>query len=82
MRPGGCLLTGQVVSGMKVARAWSWLLCGTLEPVAPRPRAANGAVLACGRLVEGSAPSSGNCEVLSTERGTGADRPVVALKAR
>jgi hypothetical protein len=43
--PGGCLLTGQVVSGMKVARAWSGLLCGTLEPVAPRPRAASGAVL-------------------------------------
>ena len=42
--PGGCLLTGQVVSGMKVARAWSGLWCGTLEPVAPRPRAASGAV--------------------------------------
>ena len=51
--PGGCLLIGQVVSGMKVARAWSGLLCGTLEPVAPRPRAASGAVLgprsSCGR---------------------------------
>jgi hypothetical protein len=80
MEPGGCLLTGQVVSGMKVARAWSGLLCGTLEPVAPRPRAASGAALACGRLVEGRPPSSGNCEGLSTERGTGADRLVVAVK--
>jgi hypothetical protein len=44
--PGGSLLTGQVVSGMKVARAWSWLSCGTLEPVAPRPRATSGAT--CG----------------------------------
>ena len=33
--PGGSLLTGQVVSGMEVARAWSGLLCGTWEPVAP-----------------------------------------------
>ena len=41
--PGGCLLTGQVVSGVKVARAWSGLWCGTREPVAPRPRAASGA---------------------------------------
>ena len=32
--PGGCLLTGQVVSGVKVARAWSGLSCGTREPVA------------------------------------------------
>src|SRR5450755_1137280 len=37
---GGCLLTGQMLSGMKVARAWSGLRCGTWEPVAPRPRAA------------------------------------------
>jgi hypothetical protein len=51
-----------------------------LEPVAPRPRAASGAALACGCLVEGRPPSSGNCEGLSTERGTGADRLVVAVK--
>jgi len=42
--PGGCLLTGQAVSGMEVARAWSGLRCGTWEPVVPRPRAASGAV--------------------------------------
>jgi len=29
---GRYLLTGQVLSGMKVARAWSWRLCGTCEP--------------------------------------------------
>ena len=47
--PGGCLLIGQVVSGMEVARAWPGLWCGTCEPVVPRSRAASGAVVACGR---------------------------------
>ena len=37
IEPGGCLLIGQVVSGMEVARAWSGLRCGTWEPVVPRP---------------------------------------------
>ena len=41
--PGGCLLIGQVVSGVKVARAWSGLSCGTREPVAPRGRLATAA---------------------------------------
>jgi hypothetical protein len=31
--PGGCLLIGQVVSGMKAARAQSGRPCGTWEPV-------------------------------------------------
>jgi hypothetical protein len=44
---GGCLLIGQVVSGVEVARAWSGLRCGTWEPVVPRPRAASGAAWAC-----------------------------------
>lgn len=35
---GGCLLTGQVVSGMKAARARSGRPCGTWEPVAPMTR--------------------------------------------
>jgi hypothetical protein len=47
--PGGSLPTGQAVSGMEVARAWSGLRCGTCEPVVPRPRAASGAELARGR---------------------------------
>ena len=51
--PGGCLLIGQVRSGMKVARAWFGLRCGTCEPVVPRPRAASGAVVACGRWWKG-----------------------------
>jgi hypothetical protein len=32
--PGGSLLTGQVVSGIKAARAQSGRPCGTWEPVA------------------------------------------------
>jgi hypothetical protein len=36
--PGGSLPTGQVVSGMKVARARLRLLCGTWEPVASMRR--------------------------------------------
>jgi hypothetical protein len=34
--PGGCLFTGQVVSGMYAARAWVRLLHGTWEPVVLR----------------------------------------------
>jgi hypothetical protein len=36
--PGECLLIGQAVSGMEVARAWFGLWCGTWEPVVSRPR--------------------------------------------
>jgi hypothetical protein len=43
-KPGGSLLTGQAVSGMKVARAWPGLWYGTWEPVVPRLRAASGGV--------------------------------------
>jgi len=67
--PGGCLLTGQVVSGVKVARAWSGLSCGTREPVAPMGRPASGAVLARGRSSGARTPSSGNCEGESSDAG-------------
>jgi hypothetical protein len=60
--PGGCLLIGQVVSGVKVARAWSGLLRGTREPVVPTGRSASGAGLSCGRWSRARTPSSGNCE--------------------
>ena len=60
--PGGSLPTGQVASGMKAARAWSGLLCGTREPVAPTGWSASGAVLSCGRASQARTPSSGNCE--------------------
>jgi hypothetical protein len=38
--PGGCLLIGQVVSGIKAARAQSGRPCGTWEPVVSIPRLA------------------------------------------
>jgi hypothetical protein len=70
--PGGNLLTAQAVSGMKAARAWSRLRCGTWEPVAPRRLPAPPAA-------RGRPPSSTNCKG-RVPGGTGADRPVVARK--
>ena len=79
--PGGCLLIDQVVSGMEVARAWSGLRCGTWEPVVPRPRAASGAVMACGRAWKGDPQAAETVRGRVPMWGTGADRPVVAVKA-
>ncbi|MCA1709576.1 MAG: hypothetical protein LC808_42380, partial [Actinobacteria bacterium] len=86
---GGCLLIGQAVSGVKVARSWFGLLCGTGEPVAPRPRAASGASIGPRPLVEARTPSSGNCEGESSDAGHrgGPDRsscegPVMGLERR
>jgi hypothetical protein len=59
---GGCLLIGQAVSGVKVARAWSGLSCGTREPLAPTGWLASGAGVASGRSSQARTPSSGNCE--------------------
>src|SRR5436190_14101751 len=78
--PGGGLLTGQVVSGMEVARAWSGLRCGTWEPVVPRPRAASGAAMACGRAWKGDPQAAETARGGVPMRGTGADRLVVALR--
>ncbi len=87
--PGGCLLIGQVVSGVKVARAWSGLSCGTREPVAPRPRAASGASSGLRLLVEARTPSSGNCEGESSDAGhrggpsrSSDEGPVMGLERR
>jgi hypothetical protein len=65
---GGCLLIGQAVSGMEVARAWSGLLHGTWEPVAPSRRSAHWTMGPL-RSSPGRTPSSGNCEGLSTDAG-------------
>ena len=62
--PGGCLLTGQVVTGVKVARARFRDQHGTWEPVAPMVLAGCWAGAA-----EGSPPSSRNCEGPSTGAG-------------
>ena len=78
--PGGSLLTGQAVSGVEVARAWSGLRCGTCEPVVPRPRAASGASPGPRPSVEGRPPSGRSARGRVPMRGTGADRLVLALK--
>jgi len=77
---GGCLLIGQAVSGVEVARAWSGLSCGTCEPVFRWG----------GRPVERLRPAAGRLErepqAAESARGsvamrdTGADRLVVAVK--
>jgi hypothetical protein len=77
--PGGSLLTGQAVSGMKVARAWSWLSCGTWEPVAPSRRSAHWTVGPSGRR-QGVPQAAGTARGRVPVRGTGADRPVVAAR--
>ena len=71
--PGGC-------PAWMVARAWSGLLCGTREPVAPMGRPASGAVLACGWSSGARTPSSRSARGRVVMRGTGADLTVVAMK--
>src|SRR5438445_10345881 len=78
--PGGSLPIGQAVSGRKVARAWSGLRCGTCEPVVPRPRAASGAVLACGRSRKREPQAAETVRGRVVMWGTGADSLVVAMK--
>jgi len=75
---GENLPTAQAVSGMKVARAWLRLWCGTWEPVA-----SNAAV---GLGERPARPSKGEPQAAETARGrvpmrgTGTDRLVVATK--
>jgi len=87
--PGGSLPTGQVTSGMKAARAWSGLWCGTREPVAPMGRLASGAVLSCGQSSGARTPSGGNREGESSDAGhrdgptrTSDEGPVMGLERR
>lgn len=83
--PGECLLIGQVVSGMKAARAWVRLLCGTWEPVVLR----NDRPVVCDLRpgVSGRAPSGGNCEGSCTgarhrggPSGSSVEGPVMGLE--
>jgi hypothetical protein len=82
---GGSLLIAQVVSGMKVARAWVRLLHGTGEPVALR----SGQPVAFGLrlVVHGRTPSGRNREGLSTvaghrggPSGSSVENPVMGLE--
>src|SRR5512144_235379 len=79
--PGGCPLTGQVVSGMKATRAWSAAAAWNVgRPTAIRPPE---------RVVRGRPPSSRNCEVPSTDAGwvgglarSSAEAPVMGVERR
>lgn len=65
--PGGSLLIGQVVSGMKVARAWVGLLRGRREPVVSRD---GQSVVYCLRLAGyGRIPSGCTRKDKSTDAG-------------
>jgi len=75
---GRNLSTAQVVSGIKAARAQLRLWHGTCEPVASIPRPAGGRV-ACW-LREGGPQAAGTVRGRVPMRGTGADRPVVAVR--
>jgi hypothetical protein len=79
MSLGDTRCTAQVVSGMKVARAWLWLRYGTWEPVALRMRIASGEVLACGCAWKGEPQAAGTVRGRVPMWGTGADCPVVAV---
>ena len=82
---GGCLLIGQVVSGVEVARAWSWLLHGTWEPVVPRDdqlvasglRLAVSGKVSSGRSREGRIPVVGHRDGPSRSSDEG---PVMGLE--
>jgi len=72
-----------------VARAWSGLLCGTREPVAPMGRPASGAVLGLRLVVWSENPKQQICEGESSDAGHrgGPDRssdegPVMGLERR
>jgi len=78
--PGGNLSTAQAVSGIKAARAQLRLWCGTWEPVAPIRRPFTGSRLAP-RSREGGPQAAGTARGRVPMRGTGTDRPVVAMKA-
>ncbi len=71
---GGCLFTGQMVSGMKVARARFRRQCGTRERLAPMPLARCWA----GRR-EGEAQAAETVRARVPMRGRRADRLVVVM---
>ena len=66
---------------MEVARAWSWLLCGTWEPVATRRRSAHWTVGPSGRR-QGDPQAAETVRGRVPMRGTGAGRLVVAARPR
>ena len=88
-QPGGCLLTGQVVPGVKAARAWSGLLCGTREPVAPMGRPGQWSSSVLRPVVWSENPKQQICEGESSDAGhrggptrSSSEGPVMGLERR
>lgn len=83
LRPGrssevACIAV-RAVSGMEAARAWSRLWHGTWEPVASTPVAVHWTEMVP-RLREGEPQARKPARGRVPSRGTGADRPAVAVK--
>jgi hypothetical protein len=76
--PGGYLPTAQVVPGIKVARAWFRLWCGTREGVAPN--VATGLRSCPARSSKGEPRAAGTARGRVPTRGTLTDCPVVAMR--
>ena len=77
--PGGSLFIGQVVSGMKAARAWVGLLCGTWN-LSSRRMIDQWLLVACGWLFQGRLQAAGTVRRRVLMRGTGTDRLVVVMR--
>jgi hypothetical protein len=78
--PGGDLSTAQAVSGIKVARAWSGRWQGTWEPVASIASSRSLGLLQPHGCREGERQGAETPRRRVPMRGTGADRPAVAMK--
>jgi hypothetical protein len=78
--PGGCLLIGQVVSGVEVARAWSGLSCGTCEPVSRWGGCPVERLWPAAGGLEREPQAAESARGSVAMRGAGADRLVVAVK--
>ena len=78
--PGGYLPTAQAVSGMKVARAWLGLRCGTWEPALRYRGRSVVQVLACDWSQERDVQAAESVRARVVSRSAGADCPVVAMK--
>src|ERR1051326_2981567 len=75
---GEDLPTAQAVPGIKVARAWLRLWCGTWEPVAPKVAIGRGR--RPGRSSKGVRQAAETARGRVPTRGTGTGRLVVAMK--
>jgi hypothetical protein len=78
-QPGGCLSIGQVVSGMKVARARLRRLCGTWEPALRYRDWPVAQAVACSWSRERDVQAAESVRARVASRSAGADRLVVVM---